>query len=198
MRFAIFTLVILMMASSLGCLSSSTSSVTWSKNLAVFASSRDSKFHDDNYFSEGETTPVMADPKDPNSYEEADKFSQALLEWGRPQEIQRVIIKAREGELEFFEIQYQDDAGKWHTVRSVKNNLRIEYKADLKEPIHTRKLRLKIPRAWDSRRVGGEKRRSRGEGGAPAGRYRKIQEIEVYHALPPEEPAVSEESATSQ
>ena len=61
------------------------------------------------------------------------------------------------------------------------------YTFTLRDPIVTTKFRLKVPRRWDSRRVGGQKRSTRGETGAPSMQeYKKIQEIELYYALPPD------------
>jgi hypothetical protein len=195
MRYATSTLIILTVVSSLGCLSSSTSSIRWSENIAISATADDSRINDDNMYSEGETSPIRDDPNNPDSYAEADEYSQAVLQWGKPQQVQRVVVKAREGQLEFFEIQYEDENGKWKTVRSVRDHMRPEYKYTSKEPITTRKVRLRVPRRWESRRVGGEKRRTVTDGGAPVVRDRKIQEIEVYYALPLEEASVPETSA---
>ncbi|MDE0089106.1 MAG: hypothetical protein OXU23_25540 [Candidatus Poribacteria bacterium] len=78
-----------------------------------------------------------------------------------------------------------DDGGKWVTVNQVRDNMRSEYKFTLRNPIITKKFRLKVPRRWDSRRVGGQSRTKRADGGAPsATEHRKIQEIELYYALP--------------
>jgi hypothetical protein len=195
MRYATSTLIILTVVSSLGCLSSSTSSIRWSENIAISATADDSRINDDNMYSEGETSPIRDDPNNPDSYAEADEYSQAVLQWGKPQQVQRVVVKAREGQLEFFEIQYEDENGKWKTVRSVRDHMRPEYKYTSKEPITTRKVRLRVPRRWESRRVGGEKRRTVTDGGAPVVRDRKIQEIEVFYALPLEEASVPETSA---
>lgn len=194
MRYAAYTLIILTMVSCIGCLAASTSSIRWSENIAISATADDPKLNDGNLYTVGETSPIRDDPNNPDSYKEADEYSQAVIQWGRPQQVQRIIIIAREGQLEFFEIQYEDEIGKWKTVRSVRDHLRPEYKYTSKEPITTRKVRLKVPRRWDSRRVGGEKRRTVTDGGAPVVRNRKIQEIEVYYALPPEEPVVPETS----
>ena len=164
--------------------------VQWSKNLAIEATSRDpnSRFHDDNLYTEGETGPIIEDEKDKESQLEADKYSEAVLEWLNPQKIQRVVIKADIGEMEYFKIQYLDDQGEWQVLRDVKNHIREKYDTRFKEPAMSRKLRLLVPRAWESRRVGGGKRTQRSDGGAPVLTYRKIREIEVYYALPPEEP----------
>ena len=63
--------------------------------------------------------------------------------------------------------------------------MRPVYTFTLRKPIVTTKFRLKVPRRWDSRRVGGQKRSTRGETGAPSMQeYKKIQEIELYYALP--------------
>ena len=195
MRLVTLAIVILCSVSFLGCLSMGGSSVTWSENIAVFAHSKDSKLNDDNINSVAETDPLISESGDEVSVQEADKYTQALLEWGQPQKIQRVIIKADVGDLEFFDVQYRTAEGEWKTIKEVKNNLRTEYKFTLANPISTRKFRLKVPRQWDSRRVGGQKRATRGETGAPMGSYKKIREIEVYYALPPKE---AESSASTQ
>jgi hypothetical protein len=186
MRYATLTLVMLSLVSAIGCMGSSSSSVKWSENIALYAESRDSKLNDANINSVGETSPFISDVKNQKSEEEADKYSQALLEWKKPQKVQRVIVKANPGDLEFFAIQYQDDQENWQTLQSVQNNVKEEYKFELKQPVTTYKLRLKVPRQWESRQKGGEKRRQKKEGGGPAGSFKKIREFEVYYALPPE------------
>ena len=96
------------------------------------------------------------------------------------------MIKADEGQLEFFEALYKDDDGNWKSIRNVRDNLKTAYSINMVgRPIMTKAVRLKIPRRWDSRRVGGQKRRARGETGAPQGTSRKIREIEVYHSISP-------------
>lgn len=184
-----FTLIIVVSVLLASCLSTGPK-VRWSKNLAIEATSRDpnSRFHDDNLYTEGETGPIIEDEKDKASQLEADKNSEAVLEWLNPQKIQRVIIKADIGEMEYFKIQYLDDQGDWQVLRDVKDHVREKYETRFKDPVMSRKLRLLVPRAWESRRVGGGKRTQRSDGGAPVLTYRKIREIEVYYALPPEEP----------
>ncbi|MCZ6679114.1 MAG: hypothetical protein O7E52_17925 [Candidatus Poribacteria bacterium] len=189
MRSVIGTLVVLSLVSILGCASGP--AVQWSEDIAQFAESQDSKLNDHHIYSVGQTSPLISEAKDEKSVAEADKFTQATLEWRKPQPIQRVIIKAEIGQLEFFEIQYLDAEDNWQTIRSVKNHVREEYKLKLKEPIHTRKLRLKVPIKWESRRMGGQKKRTRGEGGAPVAAYKKIRDIEVYYVLPAGEPTTT-------
>jgi len=159
--------------------------IEWSRNMAVYASSHDSKIHDDNIFSEGETARFISEERDEAAQAEADKYNQATLEWGKPQTVQRIVIKADPGQLEFFEIQYVDAEGKWHTLKNVENHIKDVYKLDLGSPIQTTKLRLKVPNKWDSRMMGGAKRRTRGEGGSEVVAFKKIREIEVYHAVEP-------------
>ena len=184
-----FTLAILVSALLASCVSTGPKT-RWSKNLAIEATSRDpnSRFHDDNIYTEGETGPIIEDEKDKESQLEADKYSEAVLEWLNPQKIQRVVIKADIGEMEYFKVQVLEDGGEWRVLRDVKNHLREKYETSFKEPVMSRKLRLLVPRSWESRRVGGGKRTQRGDGGAPMLTYKKIREIEVYYALPPEEP----------
>ena len=190
MRFPVLTLVMLSLFTTLGYLGCSSATVQWDKNLAIYASSKDSKFHDDNLYTAGETAPLISEAKDQKSVEEADAYTQATLEWGKPQQIQGIIVKAEPGQLEFFEIQYQDDEGNWQTIRRVSDHYREDLKHAMREPVYTRKLRLKVPRVWESRRVGGQKRRTRGEGGAPPASYKKIREIEVYPPLLAAEPTI--------
>lgn len=188
MRFGLLRLVILFsLVSLLGCMKGGGAKVQWSENIAVYASSHDTKLHDDNIHSEGETARLISDAQDEASQLEADKYNQATLEWGKSQPIQRVIIKADPGQLEFFEIQYLDEEGKWHTIKDVQNHVKDVYKLDLGEPVYTRKLRLKVPNKWDSRSMTGAKRRTRGEGGSEVVVFKKIREIEVYYALKPGE-----------
>ncbi len=187
MRFGLLTIILCGLVGLSGCILSSTPSYNWSKNIAIDATSQDTKFHDDNMWTLGETGPILTAERDEASQKESEKFTEALLEWRQPQTIQQVVVKAPEGELEFFEIQYMNEEGKWLTVKKVQDNWREVYKFTLKNPVTTRKFRLKVPRTWDSRRIGGQKRSTRGEGGAPtASEYKKIQEIELYYALPPE------------
>ena len=191
MRSAAFTFLLgILVAALLASCVSTGPKVQWSKNLAIEATSRDvnSRFHDDNLYTEGETGPIIEDEKDKESQLEADKYSEAVLEWLNPQKIQRVVIKADIGEMEYFKIQYLDDQEEWQVLRDVKDHVREKYDTRFKKPVMSRKLRLLVPRAWESRRVGGGKRTQRSDGGAPVLTYRKIREIEVYYALPPEEP----------
>lgn len=191
MRSAAFTFLLgILVAALLASCVSTGPKVQWSKNLAIEATSRDvnSRFHDDNLYTEGETGPIVEDEKDKESQLEADKYSEAVLEWLNPQKIQRVVIKADIGEMEYFKIQYLDDQEEWQVLRDVKDHVREKYDTRFKKPVMSRKLRLLVPRAWESRRVGGGKRTQRSDGGAPVLTYRKIREIEVYYALPPEEP----------
>ena len=181
----LITLCALVMLS--GCILSSNPDYNWSKNIALDATSEDSRFHDDNMHTVGETGPILEDEKDEASQMESDKFTEAVLKWRQPQTIQQVVVKAPEGQMEFFSIQYMNDAEEWVTLWDVKDNLRTAYKFTLKNPIVTTKFRLKVPRRWDSRRITGQKRSTRGETGAPSAQeYKKIQEIELYYALPPD------------
>ena len=185
MRFGLFAIIFCWILGFSGCILASNPSFNRSENVAVTASSTDSKFNDENLYTEGETTTIREDARDIASQQESDNFTEAVLSWNIPQTIQQVVIKAKEGQLEFFEIQYMDDNGKWVTVNQVRDNMRSEYKFTLRNPIVTKKFRLKVPRRWDSRRVGGQSRSKRSETGAPAAaEYRKIQEIELYYALP--------------
>ena len=193
MRLITPTVVMMSFVVMMGCLGGASGpKVQWSKNMAVYASSHDSKLHDDNIFSAGETARFISDARDEASQTEADKYNQVTLEWGKAQPVQRIIIKAEIGQIEFFEIQYLDEEGGWQTVKKVSNHIKEVYKVDLKTPIYTKKLRLKIPNKWDSRRMGGAKRRTRGEGGSEVASFKKIRDIEVYYALPPEEAAAAQ------
>ena len=185
MRFGLFAIIFCWILGLSGCILASNPSFNRSENVAVTAASTDSKLNDENLYTEGETTTIREDARDIASQQESDNFTEAVLSWNIPQTIQQVVIKAREGQLEFFEIQYMDDGGKWVTVNQVRDNMRAEYKFTLRDPIVTKKFRLKVPRRWDSRRVGGQSRSKRSETGAPtSAEYRKIQEIELYYALP--------------
>lgn len=185
MHNGLLSLILCVMLGLSGCVLSSTPSLNWSENVAITAAGTDPKFHDDNLYTEGETSNILEDVKDRSSQKEAEKFTEAVLSWNVPQAIQRIVIKAKEGQLEFFQIQYMGDDGKWVTVKDVRDNMRPIYRYTLRNPVVTNKFRLKVPRRWDSRRVGGESRYKRSETGAPtAAEYRKIQEIELYYALP--------------
>lgn len=187
MRFVSFAILLCAVIGMSGCILASGPSLNWSENIAITATSQDTKFHDDNIHTQGETGPILSAEKDEASQLESDKFTEALLEWRKPQTIQQVVVKAQEGELEFFAIQYMNEKGEWVTVKDVRDNLRPIYKFTLQEPVMTTKFRLKVPRQWESRRVGGQKRSRRSESGAPsASEYKKIQEIEIYYALPPD------------
>lgn len=168
-----------------GCFLSSTPSLNWSENIAITAAGSDPKFHDDNIYTEGETTNIHENAQDRSTQDEAEKFTEAVLSWNVPQAIQHIVIKAEEGQLEFFQIQYMGEDGKWVTAKDVRENMRSVYKYTLGSPVTTKKFRLKVPRRWDSRYVGGQSRYKRSETGAPtASEYRKIQEIELYYAMP--------------
>lgn len=187
MRLGLFAILLCAVIGMSGCILASGPSLNWSENIAITATSQDTKFHDDNIHTQGETGPILSAEKDEASQLESDKFTEALLEWRKPQTIQQVVVKAQEGELEFFAIQYMNEKGEWVTVKDVRDNLRPIYKFTLQKPVMTTKFRLKVPRQWESRRVGGQKRSRRSESGAPsASEYKKIQEIEIYYALPPD------------
>jgi hypothetical protein len=185
MRIGLFVIICCWVLGLSGCILASNPSFNRSKNVAITAASTDSKLNDENLYTEGETTTIREDARDIASQQESDNFTEAVLSWNIPQTIQQVVIKAKEGQLEVFEIQYMGDEGKWVTVKEVRENMRAEYKFTLSTPVVTKKFRLKVPRRWDSRRVGGQSRSKRSETGAPtAAEYRKIQEIELYYALP--------------
>ena len=187
MRFGLLIMTLCVVIGMSGCILASNPSYNWSKNIAVDATSEDTKYHDDNIHTRGETGPILEDEKDVKSQEESDKFTEAVLKWRQPQTIQQVVVKAEPGQLEFFSVQYANEEGKWVTVKEVRDNMRPTYRFTLNKPIVTTKFRLKVPRRWDSRRVGGSKRSTRGETGAPSAQeYKKIQEIELYYALPPD------------
>ncbi|MDE0427516.1 discoidin domain-containing protein [Candidatus Poribacteria bacterium] len=185
MRFGLLAIMLCGLVVLSGCILASNPPFNRSKNIALDAISEDSRFHDDNMHTRGETGPILEDEKDEASQMESDKYTEAVLKWRQPQTIQQVVIKAEEGQLEFFAVQYMNEAEEWVTVKEVKDNLRTVYTFTLREPIVTTKFRLKVPRRWDSRRITGAKRSTRGETGAPSAQeYKKIQEIELYYALP--------------
>ena len=187
MRFILLLMTLSVVVGLSGCILASNPSFNRSKNIALDATSEDTKFHDDNIYSVGETGPILEDEKDEASQQESDNYTEAVLKWRQPQTIQQVVVKAEEGQLEFFYIQFMDDEGKWVTIKHVQDNLRPVYTFTLRKPVVTTKFRLKVPRRWDSRRIGGQKRSTRGETGAPSSsEYKKIQEIEIYYALPPD------------
>ena len=190
MRFVLLVMTLCVVIGMSGCILASNPDYNWSKNIALDAASEDSKFHDDNMYSVGETGPILEDEKDEASQQESDDYTEAVLKWRNPQTIQQVVVKAEPGQMEFFAAQYMNEEGEWITIKEVRDNIRPIYRFTLKDPIMTTKFRLKVPRRSDSRRVGGQKRSTRGETGAPsAGEYKKIQEIELYYALPSEETA---------
>jgi hypothetical protein len=185
----------LSLVSMLGCLGSSGPPVQWSKNIAIFAKCQDTKLNDDNTYTVGETSRLVIEKTGritKEDQEEEENFTQATLEWAKPQPVQRIIVVADKGDLEFFKIQVGDEEGNWETIKAVTNHFQDQYKYQLPEPIHTQKLRLKVPKKWESRRMGGQKRKTRGEGGAEVGIFKKIRDIQVYYALPPEEPATGQ------
>ena len=185
MQIALWVLIFCCILSLSGCILSSNLSLNWSENIALIAASSDPRLNDDNMYTQGETSTIREDARDIASQQESDNFTEALLSWNIPQTIQQVVIKAKEGQLEFFEIQYMNDEGGWTTVKEVRDNMRSVYKHTLGKPIMTKKFRLKVPRRWNSRHVGGQSRSRRGETGAPSAvEFRKIQEIELFYALP--------------
>ena len=185
MRMKLLVLAYCCILSLSGCILASTPSLNWSENVALIAASSDSRLNDDNMYTQGETSTIREDARDIASQQESDNFTQALLSWNIPQTIQQIVIKAKEGQLEFFEIQYMNADDEWITAKEVRDNMRTVYKYTLGKPIVTKKFRLKVPRRWDSRHVGGQSRSRRSETGAPAmAEFRKIQEIELFYALP--------------
>jgi hypothetical protein len=198
MRFGLLAITLCGLIMLSGCILSSNPSFKLSKNIALDATSEDSRFHDDNMHTRGETGPILEDEKDQASQMESDKYTEAVLKWRQPQTIQQVVVKAEEGQMEFFAVQYMNEAEEWVTVKEVKDNIRTVYKFTLGDPIVTTKLRLKVPRRWDSRRITGAKRSTRGETGAPSAQeYKKIQEIEIYYALPPDPMEATAEAAAA-
>lgn len=190
MRFVLLVMALCVVIGMSGCILASNPDYNWSKNIALDAASEDTKFHDDNMYSVGETGPILEDEKDEASQQESDNYTEAVLKWRNPQKIQQVVVKAEPGQMEFFAAQYINEDGEWITIKEVRDNMRPTYRFTLRAPIMTTKFRLKVPRRSDSRRVGGQKRSTRGETGAPsAGEYKQIQEIELYYALPSEETA---------
>ena len=190
MRSVLLVMALCVVIGLSGCVLASNPDYNWSKNIALDAASEDSKFHDDNMYSVGETGPILEDEKDEASQQESDDYTEAVLKWRNPQKIQQVVVKAEPGQMEFFAAQYMNEDGEWITIKEVRDNIRPIYRFTLRDPIMTTKFRLKVPRRSDSRRVGGQKRSTRGETGAPsAGEYKQIQEIELYYALPSEETA---------
>ena len=187
MRLGLFAITLCVITGLSGCILASNPAINLSKNIALDASSEDTKYHDDNIYSIGETGPILEDGKDEASQMESDKYTEAVLRWRQPQTIQQVVVKAEPGQMEFFAAQYMNEDEEWVTMKEVRDNMRPVYKFTLKNPIVTTKFRLKVPRRWDSRRIGGQKRSTRGETGAPtAQEYKQIQEIEIYYALPPD------------
>ena len=187
MRFGLLILTLCVVIGMSGCILASNPALNLSKNIALDATSEDSKYHDDNIYSIGTTGPILEDGKDEASQMESDKYTEAVLRWRQPQTIQQVVVKAEPGQLEFFAAQYMNEEEEWVTIKDVRDNMRPVYKFTLRNPIVTTKFRLKVPRRWDSRRIGGAKRSTRGETGAPtAQEYKEIQEIELYYALPPD------------
>ncbi len=187
MRFGLLIITLCVVIGMSGCILASNPAFNRSKNIALDATSEDTKFHDDNIYSVGETGPILEDEKDEASQAESDKFTEAVLKWRQPQTIQQVVVKAEPGQLEFFAVQYMNEAEEWVTVKEVRDNMRPVYTFTLRNPIVTTRFRLKVPRRWDSRRIGGQKRSTRGETGAPSAQeYKKIQEIELYYELPPD------------
>ena len=187
MRFILLVMALCVVVGFSGCILASNPAYNWSKNIALDATSEDTKYHDDNIHTRGETGPILEDEKDEKSQQESDNYTEAVLRWRQPQTIQQVVVKAEPGQLEYFAAQYTNEEGEWITVKEVRDNMRPIYRFTLRDPIVTTKFRLKVPRRWDSRRVGGQKRSTRGETGAPSMQeYKKIQEIELYYALPPD------------
>ena len=187
MRFGLLIMTLCVVIGMSGCILASNPAFNRSKNIALDATSEDTKFHDDNIHTRGETGPILEDEKDEASQAESDKFTEAVLKWRQPQTIQQVVVKAEPGQLEFFAVQYMNEAEEWVTVKEVRDNMRPVYTFTLRNPIVTTRFRLKVPRRWDSRRIGGQKRSTRGETGAPSAQeYKKIQEIELYYELPPD------------
>lgn len=185
MRFILWMMALCVVVGLSGCILASNPSYNWSKNIALDATSEDTKYHDDNIHTRGETGPILEDEKDEKSQQESDNYTEAVLKWRQPQTIQQVVVKAEPGQLEYFAAQYTNEEGEWITVKEVRDNMRPIYRFTLRDPIVTTKFRLKVPRRWDSRRVGGQKRSTRGETGAPSMQeYKRIQEIELYYALP--------------
>ncbi|SVB22132.1 uncharacterized protein METZ01_LOCUS174986, partial [marine metagenome] len=70
-RFTLSIFVLLFAVICTGCILMGPK-VIWSDNLAIQASSKDEKMHDDNMYTDGETSPLISERKDKKAVEEAD------------------------------------------------------------------------------------------------------------------------------
>ena len=96
MRFGLLVITLCVLIGLSGCVLSSNPSLNWSKNIALDATSEDSRFHDDNMHTprrDGDLFSKMR--KDEASQMESDKFTEAVLKWRQPQTIQQVVVKSR-------------------------------------------------------------------------------------------------------
>ena len=75
MRFGLFAIILCVVIGMSGCILASNPAFNRSKNIAMDATSEDTKFHDDNIHTQGETGPILEDEKDEASQAESDKLS---------------------------------------------------------------------------------------------------------------------------
>ena len=175
----------LLMLSMILALNACMSSVEWGPNIAVNARATSDRMNDGNLYTGANSQAMLEDARDLKVLEEQDKYTQATLTWTKPTVVGRVVISAEELEVFMLEALVDED---WKTIQSVKGNLKSSWGYNLPEPITTTAIRVRIPRKYDTRRVGGAKRSSRSEGGMPSGE-RKILEFEAYSPPAPVEAA---------
>ncbi len=169
--------------STLVMLSACMSSVEWGPNIAVNARATNDRMNDGNDYTGADSQAMLEEARDLKILEEMDKYTQATLTWNRPTTIARVVIRAKE--LEVFTLEALVD-GEWKTLHETKNNLKDSWAYTLPDPVTTTEIRVRIPRKYDTRRVGGAKRRNRVEGGMPSGE-KTIYEFEAYGPPIPKE-----------
>jgi hypothetical protein len=159
----------------------------WSENLAPIGIASDPALNDQNVYTEGQSEP-MKEVMDTEKMLELDKFTEVSIEWNEPQEIAKIVVKGK-SPLVQFDVDVETDEG-WKTVRKVEYNKR-EICPVTFETVQTRKLRLKIPRAYKVRGkesetiniARGGRRQSRNSGATPTQGIRTIAEIEVYKKI---------------
>jgi len=172
----------------MGCLAQT----QWSQNLAPLGRATDPAFNDENIYTEGETAP-MQEVLDAAKMAELDKYTQATIEWRKPQEISKVVVKASKPIVQF-DVEIYTDKG-WKKIKHVDYNRRQICTVTF-PTVKTTKLRIRIPRAYRVRGKESETinlargtRAHQGGGAEPRQGIRKIAEIEVYKKIetPPKE-----------
>lgn len=154
----------------------------WSQNFALEefgAKATDPRMNDGNVNTFAMTVYYQAESRAKAAQEASDKYTEATVTLPKAREINRILVIG-EG-LEKFEVEAHSDGG-WKVIKAIKNNKKNEYAFNT--TITADAVRVKIPREYESREIGGQRRGRARMGGAQATTgvigQKKIYEIQLY------------------